>query len=189
MRDVHKTIEAVWKIESTRLIAAIARVTRDIGVAEELAQDALITALELWPEEGIPENPAAWLMQAAKRPAIDSLRRSRALVQKHEEIARELQVQQQRLGEAMDQALDQVIDDDVLRLIFTACHPVLPSRLGSRHTLRWSQFSLVDQSLDIHGSSPSPCLQASAKPNASCRPLADQFHSQSATILSAPSTA
>jgi RNA polymerase sigma factor (sigma-70 family) len=125
MRDVHKTIEAVWKIESTRLIAAIARVTRDIGVAEELAQDALITALELWPEEGIPENPAAWLMQAAKRRAIDSLRRSRALVQKHEEIARELQVQQQRLGEAMDQALDQVIDDDVLRLIFTACHPVL----------------------------------------------------------------
>jgi RNA polymerase sigma-70 factor (ECF subfamily) len=125
MRDVHKTIEAVWKIESTRLIAAIARVTRDIGVAEELAQDALITALELWPEEGIPENPGAWLMKAAKRRAIDSLRRSRLLVQKHEEIARELQVQQQRLGEAMDQALDQVIDDDVLRLIFTACHPVL----------------------------------------------------------------
>jgi len=125
MRDVHKTIEAVWKIESTRLIAAIARVTRDIGVAEELAQDALITALELWPEEGIPENPGAWLMTAAKRRAIDSLRRSRVLVQKHEEIARELQVQQQRLGEAMDQALNQVIDDDVLRLIFTACHPIL----------------------------------------------------------------
>src|SRR5215469_2909817 len=125
MRDVHKTIEAVWKIESTRLIAAIARVTRDIGVAEELAQDALITALELWPEEGIPENPGAWLMTAAKRRAIDSLRRGQMLVQKHEEIARELEVQQQRLGEAMDRALDQVIDDDVLRLIFTACHPVL----------------------------------------------------------------
>jgi len=125
MSDVPKTIEAVWKVESTRLIAAIARVTRDVGIAEELAQDALVTALELWPEEGIPDNPGAWLMMAAKRRAIDLLRRSRMLVQKHEEIARELEVQQQRLGEAMDQALDQVIDDDVLRLIFTACHPIL----------------------------------------------------------------
>jgi RNA polymerase sigma factor (sigma-70 family) len=125
MSDVSKTIEAVWKIESTRLIAGIARVTRDIGIAEELAQDALVAALERWPEEGIPENPAAWLMTAAKRRAIDSLRRGQMLVQKHEEITRELQVQQQRLGEAMDQVLDQVIDDDVLRLIFTACHPVL----------------------------------------------------------------
>ena len=125
MTDIHKTIEAVWKIESTRLIAAIARVTRDIGVAEELAQDALVAALERWPEEGIPENPAAWLMTAAKRRAIDTLRRGQMFVQKHEEIARELEYQQQRLGDAMDQTLDQVIDDDVLRLIFTACHPVL----------------------------------------------------------------
>src|ERR1051325_11177869 len=125
MSNVHRTIEAVWKIESTRLIAAIARVTRDIGVAEELAHDALVAALERWPEEGIPDNPAAWLMTAAKRRAIDSLRRGQMLVQKHEEIARELEVQQQQLGEAMDQALDEVIDDDVLRLIFTACHPVL----------------------------------------------------------------
>ena len=123
--DIHKTIEAVWKIESTRLIAGIARVTRDIGIAEELAQDALVAALECWPEEGIPEKPAAWLMTAAKRRAIDSLRRGRMLEQKHSEIARELEFQQQRLGEAMDQSLDQVIDDDVLRLIFTACHPVL----------------------------------------------------------------
>jgi RNA polymerase sigma-70 factor (ECF subfamily) len=123
--DIHKTIEAVWKIESTRLIACIARVTRDIGIAEELAQDALVAALERWPEEGIPEKPAAWLMTAAKRRAIDSLRRGRMLEQKHGEIARELEFQQQRLGEAMDQALDQVIDDDVLRLIFTACHPIL----------------------------------------------------------------
>jgi RNA polymerase sigma-70 factor, ECF subfamily len=125
MSNVNRTIEAVWKIESTRLIAAIARVTRDIGIAEELAQDALVVALERWPAEGIPENPAAWLMTAAKRRAIDSLRRGQMLVQKHEEISRELEVQQQRLGDAMDQALDQVIDDDVLRLIFTACHPVL----------------------------------------------------------------
>ena len=125
MTDIHKTIEAVWKIESTRLIAAIARVTRDIGIAEELAQDALVTALEVWPEEGIPENPAAWLMTAAKRRALDSLRRGHMLAQKHEEITRELEFQQQQLADAMDQALDQVIDDDVLRLIFTACHPVL----------------------------------------------------------------
>src|SRR5689334_5490316 len=125
MSDVYRTIEAVWKTESTRLIAAIARVTRDIGIAEELAQDALVAALERWPEEGIPENPAPWLMTAAKRRAIDRLRRRQMLVQKHEELARELQGQQQRLGEAMEQALDQVIDDDVLRLIFIACHPVL----------------------------------------------------------------
>jgi RNA polymerase sigma factor (sigma-70 family) len=125
MSDIHRTIEAVWKIESTRLIAGIARVTRDIGIAEELAQDALVAALEQWPEQGIPENPAAWLMTAAKRRALDSLRRGRMLEQKHGELARELEFQQQRLSEAMDEALDQVIDDDVLRLIFTACHPVL----------------------------------------------------------------
>jgi RNA polymerase sigma factor (sigma-70 family) len=136
MSDVHRTIEAVWKIESTRLIAAIACVTRDIGIAEELAQDALIAALEHWPEEGIPENPAPWLMTAAKRRAIDSLRRGRMLVNKHEEIARELQEQQRRLGEAMDHALDQVLDDDVLRLIFTACHPVLAMEGRVALTLR-----------------------------------------------------
>src|SRR5690242_11165065 len=136
MSDVHRAIEAVWKIESTRLIAAIARVTQDIGIAEELAQDALVAALEHWPEEGIPKNPAAWLMTAAKRRAIDSLRRGQMLVQKHEAIARELEVQQQQLGEAMDQALDQVIDDDVLRLIFTACHPILPVEGRIAFTLR-----------------------------------------------------
>ncbi len=125
MSDIHKAIEAVWRIESTRLIAGIARVTRDIGIAEELAQDALVAALERWPEEGIPEKPAAWLMTAAKRRAIDYLRRGRMLEQKHGEIARELEFEQQQLGEAMDQALDHVINDDVLRLIFTACHPVL----------------------------------------------------------------
>jgi RNA polymerase sigma-70 factor (ECF subfamily) len=125
MTDIHKTIEAVWKIESTRLIAAIARVTHDIGIAEELAQDALVTALEVWPEEGIPENPAAWLMTAAKRRALDSLRRGRMLVQKHEEITRKLEFQQQQLADALEHSLDQVIDDDILRLIFTACHPVL----------------------------------------------------------------
>ena len=106
MTDIHKTIEAVWKIESMRLIAGIARVTRDIGIAEELAQDALVAALERWPEEGIPENPAAWLMTAAKRRAIDSLRRGQMLERKHGEVARELEYRQQRLADALDQALD-----------------------------------------------------------------------------------
>src|SRR4029077_11177340 len=101
-----------------RLIAAIARVARDIGIAEELAQDALVTALEAWPEEGIPDNPGAWLMKAAKRRAIDSLRRGRMLVQKHEEIARELEWQQQRLGEALEHSLGQVIDDYWLAVSF-----------------------------------------------------------------------
>jgi RNA polymerase sigma factor (sigma-70 family) len=125
MSDIHKAIEAVWKIESTRLIAGIARVTRDIGIAEELAQDALVAALEQWPDDGIPENPGAWLMTAAKRRAIDYLRRGQMLETKHGEIARELEFRQQQLGDALDQSLDQVIDDDILRLIFTACHPVL----------------------------------------------------------------
>src|ERR1700746_2155869 len=136
MRDIHKTIEAVWKIESTRLIAAIARVTHDIGIAEELAQDALLTALELWPREGIPENPGAWLMTAAKRRAIDSLRRGRMLLQKHKGIARELEAQQHRLADALEHSLDQVIDDDILRLIFTACHPVLTVEARTALTLR-----------------------------------------------------
>lgn len=136
MSNVHQTIEAVWKIESTRLIAALARVTRDVGVAEELAQDALVTALEVWPEAGIPENPAAWLMTAAKRRAFDALRRGYLLAQKHEALARELEGQQQRLADALERAMDQVIDDDILRLIFTACHPILPVEARLALTLR-----------------------------------------------------
>ena len=136
MTDVHRTLEAVWKIESAKLVAAIARVTRDVGIAEELAQDALVTAIERWPVEGIPNNPASWLMTAAKRRAIDNLRRAHTYVEKHGEIARDLQDRQQRLGEAMDHALDQVIDDDVLRLIFTACHPVLSPEGRVALTLR-----------------------------------------------------
>jgi len=137
---VPKTIEAVWKSESTRLVAAIARVTHDIGIAEELAQDVLVTALELWPEEGIPENPGAWLMTAAKRRAIDLLRRGQMLLQKHEEIAHDLEAQQQQLADALehsvDELMDQVIDDDILRLIFTACHPVLTVEARIALTLR-----------------------------------------------------
>ena len=125
MSEVREAIQAVWRNESVRLIAGIARVTHDIGVAEELAQDALVSALEQWPEQGIPKNPGAWLMKAAKWRAIDSLRRARALAPKHQEIARELEEREQRLGEEMERSFDQVIDDDVLRLLFTACHPAL----------------------------------------------------------------
>jgi RNA polymerase sigma factor (sigma-70 family) len=134
--DVFQAIEAVWKNESARLIAGIARVTRDIGTAEELAQDALVSALEQWPAQGIPENPGAWLMKAAKWRAIDSLRRAQSLIPKHEEITRDLEAQQQRLGEEMEQSFDQVIDDDILRLLFTACHPVLPVEGRIALTLR-----------------------------------------------------
>ncbi|MGD0940703.1 MAG: RNA polymerase sigma factor [Terracidiphilus sp.] len=125
MSDVSRAVEAVWKNEAARLIAGIARVTRDIGIAEELAQDALVSALEQWPKQGIPENPGAWLMKSAKWRAIDSLRRAQNLAPKHEEITCELEEKQQRLGEEMEQSFDQVIDDDILRLLFTACHPVL----------------------------------------------------------------
>jgi RNA polymerase sigma-70 factor (ECF subfamily) len=136
MSETHEAIEAVWRTESTRLIAGIARVTRDVGIAEELAQDAFVKALELWPEEGIPEKPAAWLMTAAKRSALDALRRGRMMERKHEDFARDLEVRQNRLSEELDLALDQVIDDDVLRLIFTACHPVLPVEGRVALTLR-----------------------------------------------------
>ena len=126
---VAKTIEAVWKLESTRLIAGVARVVRDVGVAEELAQDALVTALEMWPRQGIPENPAAWLMTAAKRRAIDNLRHQRMRAGKQDEVTRELELRQKGMAEAMDEALEGAlegaIDDDVLRLMFTACHPAV----------------------------------------------------------------
>jgi RNA polymerase sigma-70 factor (ECF subfamily) len=125
MGAVSRAIEAVWKNESARLVAGIARVTGYIGIAEELAQDALVSALEQWPEQGIPENPSAWLTKAARWRANESLRRAQNPAPKHEEITRELEAQQRRLGEEMEQSFDQVIDDDILRLLFTACHPVL----------------------------------------------------------------
>lgn len=133
---VHNAIEQVWKAEAARLIAGIARVTRDVGRAEELAGDALLAALEEWPAKGVPENPGAWLMTVAKRRALDQLRHGKMSEGKHGEIAREMEHQQEQLAEAIDRALDQTIDDDVLRLIFTACHPVLPMEGRVALTLR-----------------------------------------------------
>jgi RNA polymerase sigma factor (sigma-70 family) len=133
--DTHRVIDAVWRIESARLIAGLARVVRDVGLAEELAQDALVAALERWPESGVPENPGAWLMATAKHRAIDLLRRNKLLERKHEEIGRELEAQE-RIAPDFDAALDDRIGDDLLRLVFTACHPVLSTEARVALTLR-----------------------------------------------------
>jgi RNA polymerase sigma factor (sigma-70 family) len=126
MTDTQRAIEAAWRIESARLIAGLARIVRDVGLAEDLAQDALVIALEQWPEVGIPNNPGAWLMATAKHRAIDRLRRNSVLERKHEELGRELEIQQKLTVSDFDAALeDDDMGDDLLRLIFTACHPML----------------------------------------------------------------
>jgi RNA polymerase sigma-70 factor (ECF subfamily) len=133
-----RAIDAVWRIESARLIAGLARMVRDVGVAEELAQDALVAALERWPGSGIPDNPGAWLMATAKRRAIDVLRRGKRLDRKHEELAYELEArtEEQRAASAPDSRDEDDVGDDLLRLIFTACHPVLSSEARVALTLR-----------------------------------------------------
>jgi RNA polymerase sigma factor (sigma-70 family) len=133
--DAHRTIEAVWKIESARLIAGLARITADIGAAEELAQDALVAALEQWPVSGVPEKPGAWLMSTAKHRAIDRLRRDRTFARKVETLGRELERSEQM--QDLETALDErEVDDDLLRLIFMACHPVLATEARVALTLR-----------------------------------------------------
>ncbi|HTD96592.1 MAG TPA: sigma factor, partial [Edaphobacter sp.] len=122
-RDTHKAIDAVWRIESPRLIAGLARIVRDVGLAEDLAQESLIAALEQWPASGVPDNPGAWLMATAKHRAIDHLRRNKRLERKHEELARELEAQEMAVPD-LNAALDDDVGDDLLRLVFTACHPV-----------------------------------------------------------------
>jgi RNA polymerase sigma factor (sigma-70 family) len=132
----HRAIDAVWRIESARLIAGIARIVGDIGVAEDLAQDALVAALERWPETGVPDNPGAWLMATAKHRAIDHFRRNKRLVQKHEELGHELEARQEAAAPDLDAAIDDDVGDDLLRLIFTACHPVLSREARVALTLR-----------------------------------------------------
>jgi RNA polymerase sigma factor (sigma-70 family) len=134
--ETNRAIEAVWRIESARLIAGLARVVRDIGLAEELAQDALVAALEQWPEAGIPRNPGAWLMTTAKHRGIDVLRRRTVLDRKHEAIGREIQTEQEMALAAFETATDDEVGDDLLRLIFTACHPVLSRDQRVALTLR-----------------------------------------------------
>ncbi len=134
--EIHKVIDAVWRIESAKLIASLARMVRDIGLAEDLAQDALVIALEKWPESGIPDNPGAWLMATAKHRAFDKLRRNIMLERKHEELGRQIEIEQQLTHEQLDSVIDDYISDDLLRLIFTACHPVLSAEARVALTLR-----------------------------------------------------
>ncbi|MDM0114734.1 RNA polymerase sigma factor [Variovorax sp. J22R133] len=132
----HRTIDGVWPIESARIIATVARMVRDIGVAEELAQDALVAALQQWPRDGIPDNPAAWLTATAKHRALDWLRRSRLIAEKHEEIAHEIEAIGEPLAPDPSEVQDDDIGDDLLRLIFTACHPLLSREARVALTLR-----------------------------------------------------
>ncbi|WP_426754204.1 RNA polymerase sigma factor [Myxococcus sp. Y35] len=134
--DTQRAIQAVWRIESARLIAGLARMVRDVGRAEELAQDALVAALERWPESGVPDNPGAWLMATAKRRAIDELRRGKLLDRKHEELGFELEALQGSTAPDLDAALDDTVGDDLLRLMFVACHPVLSMEARVALTLR-----------------------------------------------------
>jgi RNA polymerase sigma-70 factor, ECF subfamily len=133
--DTHRTIEAVWRIESPRLIAVLTRMVRDVGVAEDLAQDALVAALEQWPQSGVPDNPGAWLMATAKRRAIDRFRRSARLERKLDEVGRELAWKEMAIPD-MVSALDDDLGDDLLRLMFTCCHPVLSTEARVALTLR-----------------------------------------------------
>ncbi|GAA3444292.1 RNA polymerase sigma factor [Planomonospora venezuelensis] len=133
--DIHRTVDAVWRIESARIIAGLARLVRDIGLAEELAQDALVAALEQWPESGVPDNPGAWLMAVAKRRAVDRIRRQERLERKLEEIGHGLESADP--APEFDAVLDtEPIEDDILRLVFTACHPVLSPQARAALTLR-----------------------------------------------------
>jgi len=133
--EAHRAIEAVWRIESPRLIAGLTRIVRDVGVAEDLAQDALVAALEQWPASGVPDNPGAWLMATAKHRAIDGLRRGKMLERKHEELGAELEARQETVPD-FDAAIDDHVGDDLLRLMFISCHPVLSTEARTALTLR-----------------------------------------------------
>jgi len=134
--DIHRTIDAVWRIESAKIIASLTRITRDVGVSEELAQDALVAALEQWPAAGVPDNPGAWLMAIAKNRAIDRFRRNKLLERKHQEIGRDLKTQQDAAMAEFELAGDDDIGDDLLRLVFISCHPVLSKEARLALTLR-----------------------------------------------------
>jgi RNA polymerase sigma factor (sigma-70 family) len=134
--DTHRAIEAVFRIESARLIAGLARFVHDLGVAEELAQDALVAALQQWPESGVPDNPGAWLMASAKNRAIDLQRRSKRLERKHEELGHEVEAQQEAAVPDLEAAIDENVGDDLLRLVLISCHPVLPTEARVALTLR-----------------------------------------------------
>ena len=134
--DTHRAIDAVWRIESAKLIAGLTRMVRDVGLAEDLAQDALVAALERWPETGVPDNPGAWLMATAKHRAIDMFRRNERIERKHEELGHELDARQEAVVRELDDAIDDDIGDDLLRLVFMSCHPILSREARTALTLR-----------------------------------------------------
>jgi RNA polymerase sigma factor (sigma-70 family) len=134
--DTHGAIDAVWRIESARIIAGLTRIVRDVGLAEELAQDALVAALEQWPSSGIPDNPGAWLMATAKHRAIDLWRRNKRLERKREELGRELAAEQEMTVPQFEADMDDDFGDDLLRLVFISCHPVLTAEARVALTLR-----------------------------------------------------
>ncbi len=134
--EAHRAIHAVWRIESARLIAGLTRFVRDVGLAEELAQEALVAAVEQWPRSGVPDKPGAWLMATAKRRAIDTFRRNTLLERKHEEISHELEAQRELTAPDLDAALDEDVGDDLLRLMFISCHPLLSTEARVALTLR-----------------------------------------------------
>ena len=134
--DIQRSIDAVWRIESPKIIASLARMVRDVGLAEDLAHDALVAALEQWPASGIPNNAGAWLVAAAKHRAIDHFRRAKMLDRKHEQLAQDLEERQGSFARDMEAALDEDVSDDLLRLMFTACHPVLTPEARAALTLR-----------------------------------------------------
>ena len=136
MPPPHQVIETVWRMESARLIAGLTRLVRDVGLAEDLAQDALVAALEQWPKSGVPDNPGAWLMTAARRRGIDLLRRAKMQERKHPEVGIEIEAQLERAAPDLDAAIDDHIGDDLLRLIFMTCHPVLSTEARVALTLR-----------------------------------------------------
>ena len=142
--DIHRIIDAIWRIESAKLIARLARIVRDVGLAEDLAQDALVAALEQWRESGVPDNPGAWLMATAKHRAVDHLRHNKRVERKHKELGRELKAGQVEARD-LDAALDDDVGDDLLRLMFTACHPVLSTEARVALTLRLLAGLRIDE--------------------------------------------
>jgi RNA polymerase sigma factor (sigma-70 family) len=136
LTDVQRTIEAIWRIESARIIAGLARIVRDVGVAEELAQEAFVAALKQWPESGVPDNPGAWLMATAQRRAIDLVRHREMAGRKHEIVGREVDIEPESFETEVDEHVDNAVDDDMLRLVFIACHPILSTEARVALTLR-----------------------------------------------------
>ncbi|GAB3889407.1 hypothetical protein GCM10029964_058950 [Kibdelosporangium lantanae] len=167
MSDTHQAIDTVWRQESARVIAGVARMVNDVGRAEELAQDALVAALEQWPRDGVPNNPGAWLMATAKRRAIDHIRREQVLARKVQELGHEIETGGGAITEPdIDAALDDDIGDDVLRLVFTACHPVLTTEARVALTLRMLGGLSTRRSPAPTWSAKPPSSSGSCVPNA-----------------------